>query len=41
MGVASYLNDDLNFRDSPHSAIGPATEAKPLIIPKSIQLAEY
>jgi hypothetical protein len=41
MGVASYLNDNLSFRYSPHPVIGPATDAKPLTIPKGIQLAEY
>lgn len=41
MGIASYLNDNLDLLSSPHAPIQPATEEKPLTIPDSIQLAEY
>jgi hypothetical protein len=41
MGIASHLNDNLEFEDSPYTPLHPATEEKPLSIPKGIQLAEY
>ena len=41
MGIASFLNDNLSFRDSPHMPVRPATEECPLTIPNSVQLAEY
>jgi hypothetical protein len=41
MGIASHLNENLDFKVSPHAPLRPATELKPLSIPKGIQLAEY
>jgi hypothetical protein len=41
MGIASHLNENLEFEDSPHTALRPATEEKPLSIPEGIQLAEF
>ncbi|KAL3937017.1 MAG: hypothetical protein SGBAC_007787 [Bacillariaceae sp.] len=41
MGIASYLNDNLDMDSSTHSPISPGTEENPLTIPNTIQLAEY
>ena len=41
MGIASFLNDNLNFQESSHLPINPATKEQPLTIPSTIQLAEY
>lgn len=41
MGIASFLNGNLNFLESPHAPMGPATADNPLTIPNSVQLAEY
>mmetsp|Transcript_1441 Transcript_1441/g.2839 ORF Transcript_1441/g.2839 Transcript_1441/m.2839 type:complete len:318 (-) Transcript_1441:15-968(-) len=41
MGIATYLNDNLDMKSSPHIPMNPATQENPLTIPNSIQLAEY
>ncbi|CAJ1954119.1 unnamed protein product [Cylindrotheca closterium] len=41
MGIASYLNGNLEMKTSPHDPMNPATQEHPLTIPNSIQLAEY
>ncbi|CAJ1954118.1 unnamed protein product [Cylindrotheca closterium] len=41
MGIASYLNDNMDMESSPHAPITPATKDNPLTIPNTIQLAEY
>jgi Rps23 Pro-64 3,4-dihydroxylase Tpa1-like proline 4-hydroxylase len=41
MGIASFLNTNLNFRASPHQPMNPATQESPLTIPLAVQLAEY
>eukprot|EP00980_Cylindrotheca_fusiformis_P005578 scaffold1183_cov114-Cylindrotheca_fusiformis.AAC.11 len=41
MGIASFLNEHLDFDETPHNPMGPATPQHPLTIPDSVQLAEY
>eukprot|EP00594_Rhizosolenia_setigera_P003826 CAMPEP_0178940810 /NCGR_PEP_ID=MMETSP0789-20121207/1029_1 /TAXON_ID=3005 /ORGANISM="Rhizosolenia setigera, Strain CCMP 1694" /LENGTH=244 /DNA_ID=CAMNT_0020619917 /DNA_START=287 /DNA_END=1021 /DNA_ORIENTATION=- len=41
LGLASYLNENLQFQYSPHNPILPATVDNQLTIPKTLQLAEY